>query len=241
MMLCVFVFYLLIGNEGMSEKTIQKKTRKMCSSCQRPEVACICRFTIRIDNKIKVVVLQHPDEVKHVKGTISLLAKSLQNCEVIVDESFSNNIQLSYVLNHYQPILLYPSKTSKTLSYDVIYNKEQGVLDKPLCLIILDATWRKAYRMFMSSKLLQTLPQAHLPDELANSGQYVIRKVAKKNALSSLEACCYGLTLVDFIINVQHNDQRLKMPMHYSDIYQPLINKFKEFNQFQLSFIPDIE
>jgi len=225
----------------MSEKAMQKKPRKLCTSCQRPVVACICRFTVNVDNKIKVIVLQHPDEVLHTKGTVSLLAKSLTKCEVIIGEDFSNNKQFFSVLSEYEALLLYPTEYSQELSYDILNTKKVTKNNKPLCLIILDATWRKAYKMFMLSKLLQTLPQIHLPEKLANSGEYIIRKVAKKNALSSLEACCYGLTFVDFITNVQDNEQCLKMPTHYSGVYQPLINKFKEFNQFQLSFISDVE
>jgi DTW domain-containing protein YfiP len=88
-------------------------------------------------------------------------------------------------------------------------------------LILLDGTWKKAYKMFKLSKNLCGLPQISLPEALASAGQYHIRKVAKKNALSSLEACCYALELFE-----------------KNDKYQQLIDKFVEFNAFQLSFRP---
>ena len=112
---------------------------------------------------------------------------------------------------------------------------------KELCLIILDGTWKKAYRMFALSENLQSLPQVCLPESLANSGEYVIRKVAKKNALSSLEACCYALALLERN-PVSYIDSNIVPNVEHLDLhrYQPLLNKFSQFNQFQLSFRPTI-
>ncbi len=230
-------------------------SRTLCPSCQRPEKACICAFTAEIQNDIHVVILQHPSEVSQTKGTVALLAKSLQSCQVIVGENFDGEACLLQVMAQYQAILLYPGEQAQIISPSVlaqlIYaekiadnaqstaqtndqsNNQAKDQVKPLCLVILDGTWKKAYRMFMVSKVLQRLPQVCLPEYLANAGHYHIRKVAKKNALSSLEASCYALAL-------------LEAGSGFDDItpeqagrYQPLLNKFKKFNQFQLSFRPE--
>jgi len=207
--------------------------RVLCQHCQRPKNACVCAFITPIKNDIHVVVLQHPSEVSHAKGTIPLLAKSLSSCQIIVGEDFTNNEQLQQILSNYQALLLYPSENSKELCAltddlfqhsgfkEVHENTHCKVKAKPYCLIILDGTWKKAYKMFMLCQMLKQLPQVCLPESLANAGQYHIRTVAKKNALSSLEACCYALTLLE--------DNKK---------YQKLITKFIEFNQFQLSFRP---
>lgn len=217
--------------------------RALCHQCQRPENACICQFITLVDNNIHVVVLQHPSEVSQTKGTVALLAKSLQSCQVIVGEDFTNDEQLQQVITQYQALLLYPSENSQELSMS-LNNLPQSHLpqdkqqqdnhqqdkqiskqtidgEKPYCLIILDGTWKKAYKMFMLCQILKQIPQICLPESLANSGQYQIRKVAKRNALSSLEACCYALTLLEG-----------------TDKYQKLITQFVAFNQFQLSFRP---
>ncbi|MDX2369037.1 MAG: DTW domain-containing protein, partial [Colwellia sp.] len=116
----------------------------------------------------------------------------------------------------------------------------------PTLLIILDGTWKKAYRMFMLSPNLQALKQVCLPDALANSGQYLIRKVAKKNALSSLEACCFALALLDNELRENKLDENqlgdsilnnMKQSVDCG-LYQNLLKKFTEFNKFQLSFRP---
>jgi len=216
-------------------------SRILCLTCQRPKKACICAFTTEINNDIHVVILQHPSEVSQTKGTVALLAKSLQSCQVIVGEVFDGDALLLEVLAQYHAVLLYPGEQAQDLNQKVLFalterennSGDDEVNRKPLCLVILDGTWKKAYRMFMLSKTLQRLPQICLPEYLANAGQYHIRKVAKKNALSSLEASCYALALLE-----AGSDFENISPDKVGK-YQPLLNKFQEFNRFQLSFRPE--
>jgi len=218
-------------------------SRTLCLCCQRPQKACICSFIADIANDIHLVVLQHPSEVSQTKGTVALLAKSLQSCQVIVGEDFDKEAPFLQMMQQYQPVLLYPGDKAQTLNQNVVRqltSRDITKLDvKPLCLVILDGTWKKAYRMFMLSTKLQQLPQVCLPEYLANSGQYLIRKVAKKNALSSLEASCYALAILEQIYDTteQRADAQPITPEH-AGIYQPLLDKFQQFNQFQLSFRP---
>jgi len=185
-------------------------------------------------------MLQHPNEVKHSKGTVALLAKSLKRCQVIVGENFNDNVELSQLLNKYHALLLYPSEQAEVLSWSASINRDQvktqqrtKTQQKERCLILLDGTWKKAYRMFMLSEKLQALPQVCLPEKLANSGQYLIRKVAKANALSSLEACCYALALLENSDESKEENGEESLDLSR---YQPLLNKFAQFNQFQLLF-----
>ena len=223
-------------------------SRTLCPCCQRPKKACICTFITDISNDIHLVVLQHPSEVSQTKGTVALLAKSLESCQVIVGENFDEEACFVQMMEQYQLVLLYPGDKAQTLDKNLVMQLttlDKTKLDaKPLCLVILDGTWKKAYRMFMLSTKLQQLPQVCLPDYLANSGQYLIRKVAKKNALSSLEASCYALALLErsteqvYNSAAQGNDAPSITPEHAGK-YQPLLEKFQQFNQFQLSFRPE--
>jgi len=216
--------------------------RNLCLQCHRPTKACICSFICNVDNKISVLVLQHPSEVKQTKGTVALLQRSLSACQVLVGEDFSENTELIKILEQHQALLLYPGEQAQELS-SIVNNNElkhvQSSNKKPLLLIILDGTWKKAYRMFMLSKNLQTLTQVCLPELLANNGKYIIRKVAKKNALSSLEATCYALALLEGELVCSFTDKMLldnKEQIIDCGCYQPILNKFSQFNQFQLSF-----
>jgi DTW domain-containing protein YfiP len=186
-----------------------------------------------------VIVLQHPKEVNHTKGTIGLLVNSLSNCQLIIGENFTDNYKLNELLSTFNPLLLYPSEQAKILPMltepkNQLNKQSNGnvtEIDNKTCLLILDGTWKKAYRMLMLSQNLQSIPHVCLPQEFANSGEYIIRKVAKANALSSLEATCYALALLE---SYSHNQPLSHTLIHY----QPLLNKFAQFNQFQLSFRP---
>jgi DTW domain-containing protein YfiP len=87
----------------------------------------------------------------------------------------------------------------------------------------------------MLSPMLQALTQVTLPESIASAGRYQIRKVTKKNALSSLEACCYALMLIE---NQGHLEAILDKSKSQS--YQKLLAKFDDFNQFQLGFVPQL-
>ena len=194
-------------------------SRQVCQRCQRPKAGCICQFVSLINNQVHVVILQHPSEVKEPKATVPLLSQSLTNCQVIIGEDFSHNDELNTVISHYgaRCLLLYPADHA----IDMTHLSQAGdfQLDK-ICLILLDGTWKKAYRMFMVSRNLQQLTTIALPNN--TQGQYRIRKTAKNNALSTLEACYHSLKFLE------NNEEK----------YQSLIDNFIKFNDFQLSFIP---
>ena len=196
-------------------------SRINCQQCGRPEVACICAFITPIKNKLPIVILLHPREVNQSKGTLTLLERSLSNCQVIIGEDFSENSQLNEILSIYgdKAYLLYPHATAEPMNdfiLSVKYNVEDVCANS--CLILLDATWKKAYRMYMLSNNIQRLPKLQLPNGIM--GHYKIRKTNKENALSTLEACCHALSLLESKPNK----------------YQGLLNNFIKFNQFQLSF-----
>lgn len=221
-------------------------SRTLCLACKRPERACICDFIVKITNKIPVIVLQHPKEENQMKGTVALLSRSLQSCEVIVADNVDQVQKFDDLQKKRQLILLYPSEQATTLSAVTLphgvhtdeNNVEAGNKCKPLSLVIIDGTWKKAYRMFMLSKKLQNLPQVCLPKSIACSGNYSIRKVAKKNTLSSLEATCYALAMLESADSETRTSTTVIAP-NFAGQYQPLLEKFKLFNLFQLSFRPD--
>jgi len=194
--------------------------RVKCSQCLRPEKACICHFKALTKNNVPVVILQHPLEVEQSKGTVTLLAQSLTDCTVIVGEDFSSNEILNRILRDFgeRAYLLYPHEQAKAI--EVIVN-QQGSNDEIFnntCLILLDATWKKAYKMYMESTNLHTIEKLKLPAGIIS--HYEIRKTKKNNAFSTLEACCHALALLE------------SAPKKY----QPIMNNFIKFNQFQLSF-----
>jgi len=193
-------------------------SRQYCNLCQRPQVSCICHLVCLTKNLIKVVILQHPSEVKQSKGTVALLSRSLAECQVLEGEDFQHNAVLQQLIEKYQGkvALVYPSEQAIEISQT---NNETGVSDIQ-CIILLDGTWKKAYRLYMMNPALHHLIHLQLPQSI--EGRYQIRSTNKKGALSTLEACCHSLALLE------SNAKK----------YQRLFASFDEFNQMQLSFGP---
>ncbi len=162
-----------------------------------------------------VIVLQHPSEVKQPIGTARILSLSLPNCRLIVGEDFSDNDELNELLDsdvHYT--LLYPAETSEPIrDWHVDTGKRRG-------LILLDGTWRKAFKMYQLSKNLQALPCVKLDD--IQSGNYRIRKSPIDGGLSTVEAGFYALSAM----------------AGDSEPFKPLMNAFNEMIEFQIKQMP---
>mgnify|MGYP000530420067 CR=1 FL=1 len=193
-------------------------SRQYCIRCNRPPVACICKFCEPIENKTLVVVLQHPTEVKQTKGTLPLLAGSLSNIEILIGENFSENERLNSLLSEENSncVLVYPSEDAIEIKNIAQFSNKE---EKKNVLILIDGTWKKAYKMFQLSKNLHSVTHLKLGEDLVS--RYQIRKTKKKNALSTLEACSLALS------QLEHNQED----------YNCLLNKFEQFNDFQLSFV----
>ena len=195
-------------------------SRPFCKQCQRPQVSCICHLFTSIENDVHVVILQHPSEEKQTKGTVTLLSQSLKHCDVFIGEDFTNHLPFQHILNKYEQhiALLYPSEKA------FILEEETRNLNKPhhiKCLVLLDGTWKKAFRLYMLNSCLQNMPHCKLPENI--KGNYLIRKTSVVGGLSSLEACCYALSFIE----------------NENSRYQTIFEGFEAFNQMQLSFIPD--
>lgn len=86
-------------------------------------------------------------------------------------------------------------------------------------LILLDGTWKKAYKMWQLSTNLHTLTTVKLPEDL--QGHYTIRKAPSDNSLSTVEAGFYALSLLE-----PDND------------FSPLLNAFDRMIEFQIAQMP---
>ncbi|NMP32510.1 DTW domain-containing protein [Thalassotalea sp. M1531] len=188
--------------------------RPYCQQCQRPMPVCICHLVFACDNNVELIVLQHKKEVNHPKGSVKLLTLSLLNSQTFVGENFDEHVEFQQFINSTKKrlILLFPGEQATEIAaINVATNEDYA-------LVVLDGTWKKAYKMFQLSRCLHLLPQLKLPEGLI--GQYLIRSTKKNNALSTLEASCYALQILE--------TNREK--------YSGLLKSFGQFNQIQLSF-----
>ena len=163
------------------------KNSRYCTRCTRALKACLCEYIVPLENRTPLYILQHPYEVAHPKGTAALLAASLQQAELRVGEDFSGDRWLNDLLADpsLRCYLLWPDE--EAISPAEL--REQMASVSPdataVAFILLDGTWRKAFRMLQSNPALARLPRIGLG---AIAGQYAIRKKPFPEALSTIEA-----------------------------------------------------
>lgn len=193
---------------------------RYCLQCGKANNACICNWIKPIDSQTQLVILQHPSETKRPMGTAKILHLSLQGCECLVGENFSAHIKLNQLLadDQYVSMLLYPSQESSLLSAETL--NQLNPSNKKIRLILIDGTWKKAYKIWQLSTNLHGLTHIALPNDVV--GNYRIRKSPTEQHLSTVEAGFHALGIID-----PEND------------FSPLMHAFTHMIDYQITQMPE--
>jgi len=162
-------------------------SRALCPRCELPLSACLCRWIAPLDNRLPLLILQHPMERQQAKGSARLLGLSLRNCRIWVGERF-DEAALQQALHgdgQGHTLLLYPESAGPEGAPRAAAEGPAGLL------VVLDATWRKSRKMLLLNPLLQTLPRLALQDPPPS--RYAIRKAQQAHQRSTLEASVLAL------------------------------------------------
>ncbi|RDH82757.1 MAG: DTW domain-containing protein [endosymbiont of Galathealinum brachiosum] len=189
-------------------------SRAFCYQCRRAKITCLCGRIEKQPNEIKIVVLQHPDERNNPKGSAIIAELGLQKYQRWTAEDFSQHEEFNdFLIKHKSEVaVLYPSKDAIEL------NKKWKNKDgwNPKYLIVIDATWRKAKKIWELQPLLHKLPVLRLTEE--EFSNYRIRKAPKDGYLSTIESIVISLRALEY----------------NSQAYQPLLDLFAEMIDFQI-------
>ena len=185
--------------------------RAFCNQCNKSLSACICQWIKAIDNYYFLTILQDPSEQNKAIGTARILDLSLSRAEVIVGEHFDSN---DFDLNN--TFLVFPDERSE--SVEGLHKKQK--INKNTQFILLDGSWKKAYKLLMTNPFLQALPK--LAINAAGKSTYRIRKSPREDGLSTVEAGYYLLS------ELEKN----------KDKFKPLLEVFNHMIEFQISNIP---
>ena len=170
--------------------------RKICNTCQRPKKVCFCSHLVNLNNKTKVLIIQHPKEVGHPFNTGEIVALCLSNVELAVAEILDEN--LIDKIRNFNSVLLYPDRNKDTeldsdaASDGLISETNNREVEQ---LVVLDASWRKSKRMLFANSCLQKLPRLSLDGY--EKSQYHIRRTATKGALSTIESITHALSMIE--------------------------------------------
>ncbi len=164
-------------------------SRIQCERCLRPQAHCLCPLIPSLDSRTRVLVLQHPSEVRHALNTAKLAALGLRNSELRVGEAFEDLAALIEVPG-YRSALLFPGDQAQPLA---AYADDQD--QRPWLLVVPDGTWRKASKLLHMNPLLAALPRVTLAQVLPS--RYRLRKAPADGALSTLEAVVQALNVLE--------------------------------------------
>lgn len=140
--------------------------RTRCATCERPQPACLCAWVAPVAHAVEVLILQHPLEVQHPKGSARLLHLSLPRSRLVTGEVFADAALLAAPFEApgavagapRHNLLLYPDMPQdQALDVPAPPALPAAWLREParLRLIVLDGTWRKSRKMLYLSPPLQ--------------------------------------------------------------------------------------
>jgi DTW domain-containing protein YfiP len=162
-------------------------------------------------NTVPVLVLQHPAEALHAKGSARLLRLSLSDCQCVMGETFDPQALSPWLAPG--AALLYPATPSAvptappdTSPAPAVAVTAAAAAAPVRCLVVLDGTWRQSRHLLHLNPWLQALPR--LPLHQPPPSQYRVRKAQRPEQRSTLEATCLALG---------HLEGR---PAHYAQLLQ---------------------
>lgn len=194
------------------------EARDKCPQCRRPAPVCWCPGLPKqpVCPASRIIILQHPAEVKRCLRTAPMLTLGLEpgKCLIYRGKKFPlpKHEGLAEILSEKNTILLYPSPNAIPLeAFKPISNSEQ----KSYNLVLIDGTWPQAKAIYHSSPALGLLQACKLVG--VSSSKYVIRTQPTEGCLSTLETGALALSILED--NPQLRDNMLG-PLHYLCRYQ---------------------
>ena len=164
----------------------------MCPECALPTVYCVCSSRPQLEASICFCLLMDSREPSKSSNTGRLIKSCLAETKVFIwsrtqpDQGLMALLESSY----WQPYLIFPGEYAAP--HQQVVEALPASARRPL-LIILDATWLQARKIFRKSPYLQALPVLSLPR--GNPSAYRLRRSREAAHLCTAEVAiaCLGL------------------------------------------------
>src|SRR3954469_1791261 len=178
-----------------------------CPSCGKPQPLCICDSIVGIENRIALLILQHPQEQDRALGTARLLALHFKNAVVKIGLSWPS---LSKALGRpvadpqrWAVLYLGSAKAADldTKSEIVAINRKGEVEDNQRAIlkhiegiVLLDGTWSQAKALWWRNAWMLKCQRIVLgPAKPSAYGK--LRREPRRDGLSTIEAA--GMLLAE--------------------------------------------
>jgi DTW domain-containing protein YfiP len=170
-----------------------------CDRCGKPAVLCVCDTIAPLDNRIEVLILQHPQEQDRALGTARLTARHFRNATLKVGLSWPS---LTKILGRPADpqrwaILYLGSAKAATLAPDrdvVLLNRkgepepnQDALLRDIEGIVLLDGNWSQAKALWWRNAWMLKCRRVILgPARPSRYGQ--LRREPRRDGLSTIEA-----------------------------------------------------
>ena len=171
-----------------------------CPHCQKPTPLCICESVTPIDNRVALLILQHPQEQDRALGTARLTAQHFRDAVVKVGLSWPS---LSKALgrpvsdpSRWAVLYLGSAKVAdldterEVVAIDrkgAIETDQRGILGDIEGVVLLDGTWSQAKALWWRNAWMLKCQRVILgPKRSSRYGE--LRREPRQDGLSTIEA-----------------------------------------------------
>lgn len=201
-----------------------------CPRCRKPRALCVCDGVEAIDNRVELVILQHPQEQDRTLGTARLAVQHFRKATLKVGLSWPS---LSRLLgraaepSRWAVLYLGSSKAEKLApgrEVLLLNRKGEPLPDQDASLraiegvILLDGTWSQAKALWWRNPWMLKCRRVILgPRRPSRYGR--LRREPRADGLSTIEAA--GLLL-------SRLEQRPEIEIALNDSFERMLKRFRE-------------
>ncbi len=168
----------------------------LCLDCYRPRAQCLCEKVIALDTRLKVVILQHPQEQLKVLNSARLAHLVLKNSRILVGLSWANFKKVAGLQENpseWGVLYLKPEEGdqgSRVAPLTVFNRRKLPIEDTSFLrgIIALDGSWKQAKALWWRNAWLLKLNRITLNPDHAS-----LRPQVKSEGLSTIEAIAFVL------------------------------------------------
>jgi DTW domain-containing protein YfiP len=179
-----------------------------CRHCRKPPALCVCEGIARIDNKVSLLILQHPQEQDRELGTARLTALHFKDALIKIGLSWPSLTKiLGRPIDPQRWAILYLGSVKAAAVLPdrdiVVVNKNGDAVDRQDAalreiegIILLDGTWSQAKALWWRNGWMLKCKRVVLgPKRPSRYGR--LRREPRSDGLSTLEAAAMLLARLE--------------------------------------------
>jgi len=179
-----------------------------CAHCGKPIALCVCDCVEQIDNRVALLILQHPQEQDRLLGTARLAAHQLHNAMLKIGlswPSLSKALGRDVDPKRWAVLYLGSSKAAELApGQDVVVLDKKGQAEphQPAALrelegvIVLDGTWSQAKALWWRNAWMLKCRRVILgPRQPSRYGR--LRREPRSDGLSTIESVALLLSRIE--------------------------------------------